>query len=69
MRWAAAWGAAPARDSVLLLTFRGNISWRKDYSDIKIQHRFKNNTNPKVCFPQYRCSGLILGSPEHNLLY
>lgn len=67
-RWAAPWGAAPAQDSVPLLAFRGNISWRKDDSDIKIQHRFKNNTTPKVCFLWYRCSGLILRSPEHNLL-
>jgi len=67
-RWAAPQGTVPARDSVPLLSLRCNISWRQDDSDIKIQHRFKNNTTPKVCFPQYRCSGLILGSPEHNLL-
>lgn len=34
----------------------------------KIQHRFKNNIAPKICFPQYGCCGLILDSPEHNLI-
>lgn len=67
-RWAALRSAAPAQDLVPLLAFRGNISWRKDDSDTKIQDKFKKDTIPKACFPLCRCSGLILGSPDHNQL-